>query len=77
MKGFTFIELLLGVLIIGGLMLFFLPKYTQQVQKEHQTQMNALNSARNLQKQLDAQQVRQQQQLDQLTAPRRVPVRKR
>ncbi len=70
MKGFTFIELLLGVLIIGGLMLFFLPRYTQQVQKEHQTQMNALNSARNLQKQLDAQQARQQQQLDQLGGAR-------
>lgn len=76
MKGFTFIELLLGILIIGGLMLFFLPRYTQQVQKEHQTQMNALNNVRNLQKQLNAQQARQQQQLDQLTGPG-VRVRKR
>ncbi len=77
MKGFTFIELLLGVLIIGGLMLFFLPKYTQHVQKEHQTQMNALNSVRDLQKQLNAQQAHQQRQLDQLTGPSRPPVRRR
>ena len=76
MKGFTFIELLLGIVILGAIMLFFLPRYTQSVQQEHQTQMKVLQDARNLQNQLKAQQEFQQRQLEQLERPVQRPVRK-
>ena len=76
MKGFTFIELLLAILLVGGLMLLFLPRYTQQVEQEHQTHMKVLQDARNLQNQLNAHQEFQQRQLEQLERPGQRPVRK-
>ena len=76
-KGFTFVGLLIAVLIMGGLMLLFLPRYTHQVQQQHQTHMKVLQDARNLQNQLKAQQERQERELDRLAQPRRAPVRKR
>ena len=77
MKGFTFIELLLVVLLLGGLMLFFLPRYTQSVKRQHQTHMKVLQDARNLQNQLKARQELEQRQLDQLERSLQRPAHKR
>lgn len=65
-NGFTLIELLLVIVVLGGLMVLFLPRYTQTVKKEHQTQMRALEQARELQNALNNRARLQQHQLDSL-----------
>lgn len=64
--GFTFIELLLVIVIIGGLLVWMLPKFTQTVEKQHKEQVNAIDQARAVQQMLNAQQQQRQQQLDNL-----------
>ncbi len=66
-NGFSFISLLITVLIIGVLCVLFLPQFTQGVKKQHTTQINALNQARQLQEQINAQQKVQGEMLEDLS----------
>ena len=63
-QGFTFIELLLVIVVVGALLIWLLPQFTHTVQKQHQQQINALDQARALQQTLNAQQQLRQRQLD-------------
>ncbi len=65
-QGFTFIELLLVIVIVGGLLVWMLPKFTQTVQKQHKEQVSAIEQAHVVQQMLNAQQQQRQQQLDNL-----------
>lgn len=54
--GFSFLSILVAVVIIGLLLAVLLPQFKQTVQEQHTTQINALQSAQQVQQQLDAQQ---------------------
>lgn len=73
-NGFSFLGMLVAIIIIGGLLAWMLPQYTRTVQKQHKTQMNLLEQTRNLEKQLQRHQQLQERQLNQLSQPQR-PVR--
>ena len=64
--GFTFIELLVAIVIIGTLMVWVLPKFTKTVEKQHKQQVSAIEQARQVQQMLNAQQQARQRQLDNL-----------
>lgn len=65
-QGFTFIELLLVLVVLMTLTAWMLPKYLATVQREHKTQVSALEQARAIQETLNTRGQLQQQQLDQL-----------
>ena len=65
-KGFSLLELLLVVVILGTLMTWMLPQYLRTIEKEQQTQKGALEQARELQKALNARGQQQQIQIDNL-----------
>lgn len=69
-KGFTFIELLLILIILGGIVVVFLPRYAQTVKKEHEQQVHALEQARQLQNALNNRAQLQQRQMDSLDGSR-------
>ncbi len=75
--GFSFISLLITVLIIGVLCAVLLPQFKKEVKTRHTTQINALNQARHLQEQINAQQTAQARQLEELSSPRDAHVRTR
>lgn len=64
--GFTFIELLLVLVIVGALVVWMLPKFTQTVEKQHRAQVSAIEQARAVQQMLNTQQQARQKQLDNL-----------
>ena len=73
-KGFTFIELLIVLVVLMTLVAWMLPKYLSSVQKEHQTQQSVLDQARAVQGMLDQHNQQQQLQLDNLErAVQRMP----
>lgn len=65
-KGFSLIELLIVLVVLGTLMVWVLPQFLQKTQEEHKTQQTALEQARALQGVLDARNQQQQLQLDKL-----------
>ena len=65
-QGFTFIELLVVIVIIGVLMVWMLPTFTKTVEKQHKQQVSAIEQARQVQQLLNAQQQARQRQLDHL-----------
>lgn len=65
-KGFTFIELLIVLVVLMTLVAWMLPKYLSSVQKEHQQQQSVLDQARAVQGVLDQRNQQQQLQLDKL-----------
>lgn len=69
-NGFSFLSLLISLVIIAILMSLFLPQFKQTLQQEHATQVNAIKQAQQLQEQLNAQtQVREQMMNDLEGAP--------
>ena len=64
--GFTFIELLIVLVIVMTLTAWLLPKYFSTVQEEHKAQVSALEQTRALQGVLNNRGAVQQQQLEQL-----------
>lgn len=65
-KGFSLIELLIVLVVLGTLMVWVLPQFLHTVEEEHKTQQTALDQARALQGVLDARGKQQQLQLDRL-----------
>ena len=65
-QGFTFIELLLALVIIGALAVWILPQFAQTAQKQHKEQVSAIEQARAVQQMLNAQQQQRQHQIDNL-----------
>ncbi len=65
-KGFSLIELLIVLVILGTVMAWVLPQFLHKAQEEHKTQQTALEQARALQGVLDARNQQQQLQLDRL-----------
>lgn len=65
-KGFSLIELLIVLVILGTVMAWVLPQFLHKAQEEHKTQQTALEQARALQGVLDARNQQQQLQLDKL-----------
>lgn len=78
-NGFSFLGMLIALIIIGGLLAWMLPQYTRVVQQQHKTQMQLLEQTRNLEKQLQRHQQLQERQLNQLANPQRPvkPVQKK
>ncbi len=65
-RGFTFIELLIVLVVLMTLVAWMLPQYLRTTQQQHQTQKGALEQARELQKVLNTRNQQQQIQLDDL-----------
>ena len=65
-RGFSLIELLIVLVILGTVMAWVLPQFLHKAQEEHKTQQTALEQARALQGVLDARNQQQQLQLDKL-----------
>ena len=72
-QGFSFIGLLVVLVIIGTLCVVFLPKFAQAVKNQHTTQMNAIRQVQQVKQQLNAQAHAQQRMMDNLAGetPRR------
>ncbi len=66
-QGFSFISLLIVLVIIGALCAVFLPQFKQEVKKQHTTQLGVIKQAQQVQEQLNAQAQAQQRMLDNLT----------
>ena len=66
-QGFSFISLLVVLIIIGTLCMVFLPQFQKEVKKQHTTQLNIIKQAQQVQEQLNAQAQAQQRMLDNLT----------
>lgn len=63
-EGFSFISLLITLVIIGLLCMVCLPQFKQTVKTQHTTQMHVLQQARQLQQQLNIQQQSEQRMLE-------------
>lgn len=65
-NGFSFLSMLITVLIIGILMTILAPRYANTVKQQQQMEQNALRQVQQLQQQINAQTQAQQYALEQL-----------
>lgn len=65
-KGFSFIEVLIVLVILCTLLAWLMPRYLQTVKKQEQTQQSVLDQARAVQGMLNERGQQQQLQLENL-----------
>ena len=73
-NGFSFLSMLITVLIIGILMATLAPRYANTVKQQQQMEQNALRQVQQVQQQINAHAQHQQHTLEQLEG---TPTRRR